>query len=268
MVDAVKVQDVVSKAIDAAMRKAGLSASSLLIRSIMAGAILACATSVSQIVVAQGAPAFVGALIFPVGFVVLSLLELELATGNFAILTFGVAARKINASAMARNLGLVFFGNFLGSAAYALLFYIAATSFGHELAPVGKVVMNIGEKKTLLYESLLMTGLLLAFIKGALCNWMVCLASLLNMASTSTIGKILSMWLPIFMFFALAYEHSIVNMYAVPAAMFWGSPISPTTALLWNLVPVTLGNLFAGVFMVALPMYKVFGTPTAESPAT
>jgi formate/nitrite transporter FocA (FNT family) len=71
-------------------------------------------------------------------------------------------------------------------------------------------------------------------VKGTLCNWMVTLGAMLAMASRSTIGKVAAMWLPIMIFFAHGYEHSVVNMFVLPAGMLLGggaSLFTPVVAL-------------------------------------
>jgi formate/nitrite transporter FocA (FNT family) len=72
------------------------------------------------------------------------------------------------------------------------------------------------------------------------------------------------MWLPIMTFFALGFEHSVVNMYVIPSGMMLGAPISLAQALLWNLLPVTIGNLFAGALLTGMALYATY--PTAAAP--
>ena len=74
------------------------------------------------------------------------------------------------------------------------------------------------------------------------------------LTSGSTLGKIAACWLPVFTFFALGYEHSVVNMFVIPAGMAMGAPISWRAWWLWNQLPVTAGNLVGGLLFVGLPM--------------
>ena len=90
-----------------------------------------------------------------------------------------------------------------------------------------------------------------ALVKGILCNWMVTLGAVLALASRSTLGKVVAMWLPIMTFFAHGYEHSIVNMYVIPTGMLLGAPVSIGRWWMWNQIPVTLGNIIAGVVLTA-----------------
>jgi formate/nitrite transporter FocA (FNT family) len=98
----------------------------------------------------------------------------------------------------------------------------------------------------------------LALVKGFLCNWMVTLGAMLALASRSTLGKIAAMWLPIMIFFALGYEHSVVNMFLIPAGMMLGAPVSLRQWWIWNQLPVTLGNVLSGALCTGAAMYLTY----------
>ena len=158
----------------------------------LAGAFLGFATSLVFVVQTQGVPPIVGALLFPVGFVILVLLGLELATGNFAILPAGVAAGEVTLGRLLRNWCWVYLGNLLGSSfGYALLFYLAITNCGaNNGGPVGDLVRAAAQKKTVGYLAAGGAGWATALVKAVLCNWMVTIGALMAMVSRSTIGKI------------------------------------------------------------------------------
>jgi formate/nitrite transporter len=254
--DYVQPTELIKDAIQAAAKKAALPVGDLLLRSFLAGGLLAYATSLAFTVLAQNVAPIVGALLFPVGFVILVLLGLELATGNFALLPMGWAAGKVSPSEMIRNLGWVYLGNLAGSLFYGLLFYLAVTNCGASgSGAVGELVKAAAQKKTLGYMALGLRGWETAFLKGVLCNWMVTLGAVLAMASRSTIGKVIAMWLPIMTFFAHGYEHSIVNMFLIPTGMLLGAPVSLGQWWIWNQIPVTLGNFVSGALLTGLLLY-------------
>lgn len=254
--DYVQPTELLKDAIQAAAKKAALPVRDLLIRSFLAGGLLAYATSLVFIVLSQNVAPIVGALLFPVGFVILVLLGLELATGNFALLPMGWAAGEVSPSQMIRNFGWVYLGNLAGSLFYGLLFYLAVTNCGaNGSGAVGEFVKAAAQKKTLGYMALGLRGWETAFIKGVLCNWMVTLGAVLAMASRSTIGKVIAMWLPIMTFFAHGYEHSIVNMFLIPTGMLFGASVSLGQWWIWNQIPVTLGNFVSGALLTGLALY-------------
>ena len=254
--DYVQPTELIKDAIQAAAKKAALPVGDLLLRSFLAGGLLAYATSLAFTVLAQNVAPILGALLFPVGFVILVLLGLELATGNFALLPMGWAAGKVSPSEMIRNLGWVYLGNLAGSLFYGLLFYLVVTNCGASgSGAVGELVKAAAQKKTLGYMALGLRGWETAFLKGVLCNWMVTLGAVLAMASRSTIGKVIAMWLPIMTFFAHGYEHSIVNMFLIPTGMLFGAPVSLGQWWIWNQIPVTLGNFVSGALLTGLLLY-------------
>ena len=254
--DYVQPMELLKDAAQVASRKASLSVRDLLIRSFLAGGLLAYATSLVFIVLSQNVAPIVGAILFPVGFVILVLLGLELATGNFALLPMGWAAGKVSLGKMARNLGWVYLGNLGGSLFYGVLFYLAVTNCGATgSGAIGDLMKAAAQKKTLGYLALGLRGWETAFIKGVLCNWMVTLGAVLAMASRSTVGKVVAMWLPIMTFFAHGYEHSIVNMFLIPTGKLFGAPVSFGQWWVWNQIPVTLGNFVSGAFLTGLALY-------------
>ena len=257
--DCVKPNEMIAEALKVAAKKMDLSVRDLLLRGILAGALLGYATSLAFIVVSQGLPPIVGAILFPAGFVMLVLLGMELATGNFALLPLGAMTGELGMSGILRNWGWVYLGNLLGSVLYAVLFYVAITNWGtSDGGALGELVRQAAQKKTVAYVAMGTKGWMTAVVKGILCNWMVTLGAVLALASRSTIGKIVAMWLPIMTFFAHGYEHSIVNMYVIPAGMLLGAPVSIGKWWLWNQIPVTVGNIVAGVVLTAWVLYATY----------
>jgi len=254
------------EAVQLAMRKSDLPVRDMLIRGILAGAFLGYATSLVFIVLSQGLPPIVGAILFPVGFVMLVLLGLELVTGNFALLPAGVMAGTVRVTKLLRSWSWVCLGNLIGSVLYAALFYLVITNWrtGNGGA-VADLLKQAAQKKTLAYAALGYSGWGTALVKAVLCNWMVTIGAVLALASKSTVGKIAAMWLPIMTFFALGFEHSVVNMFLIPSGMMLGASISVGQALFWNLLPVTLGNLFAGTFLTGMALYATYPTETAPA---
>ena len=257
--DYVNPKELVQEAVTVAEKKASLSVGDMLIRGALSGVFLGFATSLAVVVTAQGVQPIVGAILFPVGFVMLALLGLELATGNFALLPAGLVAGKVSLGKLLRNWGWVYLGNLVGSLFYALLFYWAVTNFGATgSGAVGDLLKSAAQKKTLGYMALGTNGWAAAFIKGILCNWMVTIGAVLALVSRSTVGKVVAMWLPIMTFFAQGFEHSIVNMFVVPAGMMFGAPVSIRNWLFWNQLPVTLGNIVSGALFTGLALYATF----------
>jgi len=171
-------------------------------------------------------------------------------------------SRDLRAPEIARNWTWVLTGNLLGSVAYAALFALALTSFGTSNGgPLAEQVRRVAQAKTLAYQALGGAGLGTAFVKALLCNWMVTLGAVAALMSRSTLGKVVAMWLPITMFFAQGFEHSIVNMFVIPAGIFLGAPVHVSTWWFWNQIPVTLGNIAAGVCFTGAALALAYPKP-------
>src|SRR5713226_9721661 len=254
--DYVKPADVAKSMAETGGRKLALPISSLLIRGILSGAILGVATSLALNGAFTTGQPLVGAIIFPVGLIMIVLLGLELVTGSFALVPLPFLRGEASGGAVIANWGWVFLGNLIGSVAYGALIAIALTDMGAiEPAGVAARIVAAAEAKTTGYAAFGFAGLVTVFVKGMLCNWMVCLAVVLAMTTTSTIGKIVAAWMPVFIFFAQGFEHSVVNMFLIPTGMMMGAKVTVADWWLWNQIPVTLGNLVGGFVFTGLAIY-------------
>ncbi len=257
--DYTKPADVVATMVASAETKLALEPRDLLIRGVLSGALLGAATSLAFGAAGSTGQSIVGALIFPVGFVMIVLLGLELVTGSFALLPLAPLSGKGGWSAVAANWSWVFLGNLIGSIAYGALLAIALTDMG-TAAPAGVAakLIAVAEAKTVANEALGMAGMVSVFVKAMLCNWLVCLGVVMAMTSTSTVGKVVAAWLPIVTFFAQGFEHAVVNMFVIPTGMMLGAKVSVAEWWLWNQIPVTLGNLAGGALFTGLALYLTY----------
>src|SRR5205807_7581764 len=150
--------------------------------------------------------------------------------------------------------------------AFGVLIAISLTNMGKaDVAGVAARIVAVAEAKTVANAALGTAGMVSVFVKGILCNWLVCLGVLMAMTSTSTVGKIVATWLPIFTFFALGFEHTVVNMFIIPTGMLLGAKVSVGDWWLWNQIPVTLGNLVGGFVFTGLALYATY-RPAQQQP--
>jgi formate transporter len=251
--------DFVKTMIDAGEAKVFMSTRDTLIRSFMAGAILALAAAFAITVTVQTGNALVGALLFPVGFILLYLLGFDLLTGVFTLVPLAWIDRRpgVTLSGLLRNWGLVFVGNFAGAFLVAVMMAVIMT-YGFSTPPneVAQQIGSIGEGRTVGYAEYGAGGMLTLFIRGVLCNWMVSTGVVAAFMSKSTTGKALIMWMPVMLFFYMGFEHSIVNMFLFPAGLLLGGEFSLMDYLVWNEIPTVLGNLVGGLTFVGLTLYS------------
>lgn len=248
----------VTKMVDAGESKIYMSTRDTLIRAFMAGAILALAAVFAIAVTVQTGSALIGAILFPVGFCMLYLMGFDLLTGVFVLAPLALLDKRpgVTVGGVLRNWGLVFTGNFGGALTVAFMMaFIYTYGFSTDPGPIGEKIAGIGEARTIGYAQYGLGGWITIFIRGMLCNWMVSMGVVGAMISTTVSGKVIAMWMPIMLFFAMAFEHSVVNMFLFPSAMIMGGDFSVMDYMLWNEIPTVLGNLVGGLAFTGLTLY-------------
>lgn len=254
----------VTKMVDAGAYKLHMSTRDTLIRAYMAGAILALAAAFAVSVTVNTGNPLLGAILFPVGFILLYLMGFDLLTGVFTLAPLAVIDRRPGATwgRVLRNWGLVFVGNFAGAFTVALFMAIIFT-FGFAEAPnaIGAKLGHIGEGRTLGYSAHGAAGMLTLFVRAVMCNWMVSTGVVAAMMSTSVSGKAIGMWMPVMVFFYMGFEHSIVNMFLFPTGLMLGGNFTVMDYLVWNEIPTVLGNLVGGLTFVGATLYATHGRP-------
>ncbi|MEN3186024.1 MAG: formate/nitrite transporter family protein [Atribacterota bacterium] len=225
---------------------------SLFIGGILAGVYIGFASQLFTLVTAVpvlsfGMTQLLGGVAFSVGLVMVVLGKADLFTGNcllFAQCFHGYRYVQITLY----NWLVVYLGNFLGSFFLALL-YAHSGLFKMGGGVLVQRIADIAQTKISLTFSE-------AFVRGILCNWLVCLAVFFCIMAENNLNRILAIPGPITTFVALGYEHSIANMYFFPAGIMAqkylgeASPITWGQVIFTNLFPVTLGNIVGGSFFV------------------
>lgn len=248
----------VTKMVDAGESKIFMSTKDTLIRAFMAGATLALGAAFAISVTVQTGEPLLGAVLFPVGFIILYLFGFDLLTGVFVLAPLAVFDKRPGCTwrGVLRNWGLVFTGNFAGALTTAVLMAIYFTyGFQTEPSAVGEKLAGICVDRTLGYAQYGAAGWMTIFVRGMLCNWMVSSGVVGAMVSTNVSGKAIAMWMPVMLFFYMVFEHSIVNMFLFPVALMMGGEFSVLDYLWWNEIPTVLGNLVGGLTFTGLTLY-------------
>lgn len=248
-----------TKMVDAGESKVFMSTRDTIIRAFMAGAILALAAVFAITIAVKTGMFLLGAILFPVGFCMLYLMGFDLLTGVFVLAPLALLDKRpgVTVNGVLRNWGLVFLGNFAGALTVAFLMaFIFTYGFSTDAGDVGSKVAVIGEARTLGYAEHGLSGWFTIFIRGMLCNWMVSLGVVGAMISTTVSGKVIAMWMPIFLFFYMGFEHSVVNMFLFPFGLIMGGEFSIMDYFIWNEIPTALGNLVGGLAFTGLTLYS------------
>lgn len=236
--------EIASNYITVAQGKVGKEWYKTLILAVLAGAFIALGGAFATIAGAgySGTQAsLIKGAVFPLGLMLVVICGAELFTGN-CLLIAPLLNRDIKATAMLKNWGIAYIGNFIGATLVAVL-VVYSRSYSDTVA--ASAVALVAAKSG--------TGFGYMLLKGILCNILVCLAVWAAMASKSAAGKILAVYLPVFAFVACGFEHSIANMYYIMSAFM--TPIAGELnfglALLNGLLAPTLGNIIGGALIAS-----------------
>jgi formate/nitrite transporter len=228
--------------------------SNTIILSLLAGFYIAFGAQLATVVthdaaahVGQGIARLLGGSVFSLGLMLVVICGAELFTGN-TLLAKAALQREIPWSKLLENWGVVLLGNFIGSLFFA---WLMVKSQLWTAPGIGEHAIQIATTKTALPFDV-------AFIRGILCNWLVCLAIFMAAAARDIPGKILACYVPIMAFVASGFEHNVANMYFIPTGLLLQAEtgiindgLNWSSFLINNLIPVTLGNIVGGVVFVA-----------------
>ncbi len=265
----------------AGIAKGNLDFFSAFTLSVMAGAFIGLGAVFYTYVIhdstlSVGLTKLIGGFVFSLGLILVIITGAELFTGN-NLIVMACVSQKITLGQLLRNWGIVFTGNFVGSLTVVFLMYLSGqwTARGGAVGATALMIAN-GKVNLTFIE---------AVSKGILCNILVCLAVYLCFSGRSVTDKILAILFPITAFVALGFEHSVANMYFIPAGLLLKynpdvmaavqeilgatpdlSNLTISGFLLNNLLPVTIGNIIGGTFFVGFAHWFLFLRPAAVEP--
>ncbi|NLJ38521.1 MAG: formate/nitrite transporter family protein [Candidatus Atribacteria bacterium] len=232
----------------------------LFLSSILAGAYIGFASQLFTLItvssgLSYGISQILGGLIFSVGLIFVVLGKVDLFTGN-CLLSYSCYNSISSWIFTLKNWVIVYIGNFIGALLLVGLYHTSG------LLTSGQGV--IAERAYAIANTKMNLAFVPALSRGILCNWLVCFAVLLCIYSENNLTKLLVIPAPILTFVALGYEHSIANMYFLPAGIIAQRYISVEKLLNWggifrNLLPVTLGNIIGGIIFVSLFYWIIQG---------
>ncbi|HJJ99433.1 MAG TPA: formate/nitrite transporter family protein [Methanocorpusculum sp.] len=254
--------------------KCSLPAGNMFVRAFLAGAYIAMgaalatvgSTGVAEHLGAGGAQFILGAL-FPIGLILVVLTGAELFTGDAMFAPMAILQGHTGLKGLIYLWVVVYIGNLVGS---LFLAYVMANgpfvSYATGIAavtPFGHRAIGIATAKVS-YAGI--GGIWSVFLKGILCNWLVCLALFLGLAADEVISKIVGIWFPVMAFVATGFEHCVANMYFIPAGILTNmvAETVDTNILNWctmwtnNIIWSTLGNIVGAVIFMAVIYYYCY----------
>lgn len=187
--------------------------------------------------------------VFPVGLILVVIGGADLFTGNCMYMPVGILDKSATWAGLGKNWSVSFISNFIG--ALFVAYFLAVASGLMTVDPFMAGAIGVAEKKVALTWGE-------AFFRAIGCNWLVCLAVYVAVASDDVISKILGIWFPIMAFVAIGFEHSVANMFFIPLGIFLGGDVTWTQFIMNNLIPVTLGNIVGGALFVGIIYWFAF----------
>ena len=260
------------------VKKVNSSVTKLLILGIFAGAFIGFGAQLATVAghdmsayFGVGFTKLIMGAVFSVGLMLVVIAGAELFTGNNLIILSALDKRIICGNVF-EHWGIVYIANFIGSILLVLLIYYSNLWKASDYQ-VGAFALKIANGKVNL-------SFMEALTRGILCNWLVCLAVWMAIASRYVIGKVVALMFPVMTFVASGYEHSIANMFFIIKGIMLKSNTEVVSAagftaenmanLNWsglfitNLIPVTLGNMIGGGFFAAILYWVVYLKPQKE----
>jgi len=188
------------------------------------------------------------AALFPINLLLVLQSGGQLFTGNTANMSMAFYEKKIQFSSVLRNFLTSYMGNILG----CVLMACVADYVGLLSAGTAEMAARITLKKCSFTFGQ-------TVVKAIMCNWLVCMAVWLETMEQDLKSKMVGIWFPISMFIMIGFEHSVANMFVLPAGLLSGAPLTVADTLWKNLLPVTIGNLIAGTIVIGAGFCFAFG---------
>lgn len=242
--------------VHASMEQSGASKANkkvwqLFFLAILAGVYISFGGHAFMVALDQGAGKIVGGAVFSVGLILVVIAEAELFTGNI-IMMVGLLSSLFQFKKLLKNFVAVYVGNFFGSFMFTLAIYETGL-FGDHLQPsgLGQIAIKVAEAKMSLtfFE---------CFVRGVFCNMLVVLAVIMTIFAKDVISKIFCCIVPVMVFVASGFEHCVANMYLIPIGLLSKcTPLIEHYTILYNIIPVTLGNIVGGLLIIFLHPYRI-----------
>lgn len=173
----------------------------------------------------------------------------QLYTGNTAAMMAAVCEGRATYEDLGRSWGLSWVGNAIGCGLFAVACKYAGVLEG-----------GAGHLAALTLATKTSSELGPILVKAMFCNWLVCIAVFLSTQAKDMTGKYLSIWLPVSAFVSIGFEHSVANLFLLPAGLMSTDEITFGTAMIRNLLPVTIGNAISGSLFVGAAMSYMYGS--------
>jgi formate/nitrite transporter len=257
--DAYSVYDTIELIAALGIKKSKQRIDHMIIKSFLAGVLLSFSGLFLLTVGGGGAPMdqslgpgihkMIQAAVFPIGLILIVITGADLFTGNTMTLVVSTLHRKTTCLNLIISWAISFFGNLAGCLFFQYIFVYYAGLLSND--PYRSFTVKFAEAKGNIEWHQI-------FLRGIAGNWLVCLALWLGTSARDLNSKIIGIFLPIWLFIAVGYEHSVANMFTVQMGMILGADLSVGKYISCVMIPVTLGNIFGGGFFVGFTYWYLY----------
>ena len=184
----------------------------------------------------------------------------NLVTGDYMTSGLSLMTRRLRWREVLWEWSITHSGHWLAGFVMGWLIIVGAAQAGPAGSALMEALAGIGETKVhgLEWDQL--------FYRGILANWLIAMGVWGAFRTPNIVGKILLIGIPVSIFFAIGFEHSIVNHFALSAGIWAGGEYTWGEAWYNNLVPVTLGNIVGAMILQGMVYWYVAGMPVWLGP--
>lgn len=193
-----------------------------------------------------GEPArrLLGALFFPVGFVILLIGKSELFTENFLLPVMGVFEKRAPMRSLLRIWGMSLAFNLLGAAVFAWL-----------IARPGVLDPGAQQEMIAIADHKMSQGFTHAFVSALFAGWLMTALTWLLLACRTVGERLAIIWMIAGLIVLGRFNHAVISACEIFMAWAFGMPRDAGRFVLHELVPAVLGNLVGGVVFVTALHY-------------
>ncbi|ORY67424.1 Formate/nitrite transporter [Pseudomassariella vexata] len=226
------------------VKKGNMRADKVFLSSVSAGCLSAFAAGSYLIIctspwLEENAPGLLhslGAFVFPYGLVFVVLTGADLCNGSFLFTAVAALHGRLPVWRMLLHWFLCFWGNLAGCLFVVLILFGYGGTFDED--PFKSKVIALATQKQITPTWVQI------FLRGIGCNWLVALACFLGLQGRDLTSKIAGLWLPIFAFVSVGFDHVVANMTFMPLGLWIGTPGLTIGLYIWKgIIPSLLGNI-------------------------
>lgn len=243
----------------AGVAKAALTWPDLILRSLLGGIFISMG-ALFDLIIAGGATSLrasnqslallLSGAVFPVGFAMIVVTNVELATSNMMVMVITTLQRRTTLLDLVRNWTVSYVGNLAGALFFAGFFTWWADALSTD-AEKSYAASGAADRVNQEWQ--------VNFLRGVGCNWLVGMAVFFATSAREGVSKIYGLWIPVVTFCVLGYQHCIANFFLVPVGMFYGAEVGVGKYIYQSVIPVTLGNVVGGAVFAGLVFWFLYG---------